>query len=374
VAFVCRAAVDEGGALVAVQTRWIKALAGHEAVERVEVITPRLGRADLPSNVRVQPPFGSGRTGSFAVQRIRFVLRFYRAVFSALQAGVDCFFISQGGPYPLMLLPVKLITRKPVYQWKAHPERSLRTQVQSRWCVDLIFTSTPSSFPLALDKVRVVGQGIDTDLFRPGDGEPERSLVVVGRIAPSKRIHVLLDLLGTHREKFGWSPPLVLVGPCLPEHRSYQRGLEEQARRLGIGDQVTFTGPREHHQLPDILRRHWATVNLASTAFDKASAEAMAVGLPIVTTNPRTVEIIPDELRSSLVAEEHEDSRTLDLLHEMCSWNLDRRAEVGAALRRNIVLHHGLHDFFDKILTEILTHLRRPPALGGSISGVVGGG
>ena len=71
-----------------------------------------------------------------------------------------------GGPYAAMLLPFRLFFGKKVHQWKTHSYISLLMKFQARFCLDNIFTATPSSFAMNLDKVRVIGHGIDTDLFR----------------------------------------------------------------------------------------------------------------------------------------------------------------------------------------------------------------
>ncbi|MDP8972143.1 MAG: hypothetical protein M3N45_02985, partial [Actinomycetota bacterium] len=144
---MCKA-VDESNATVATQVSWIRTLARHSEVEQVRVLTRHVGPADLPGNVTVRS-FGSGGWP-------RTIARFLREVVRLRPSDVDCFFVAQGGPYPALLLPLKRILGRPLYQWKAHPHISPRMRFYARYCDDLVFTPTPGSFPMALDSVRVV--------------------------------------------------------------------------------------------------------------------------------------------------------------------------------------------------------------------------
>ncbi|MDQ3352888.1 MAG: glycosyltransferase [Actinomycetota bacterium] len=173
----------------------------------------------------------------------------------------------------------------------------------ARYCDDLVFTPTLSSFPLHLPNVRVVGHGIDTELFRPqATTTPSRDLVAVGRIAPIKHLDVALDLLRTCRATWGMASTLDIVGPCQgqgcrlpPPPRTSRPGVRSDSGR-------SFLGSVTHDELPELLGHYRVSINLSDTAFDKAAGESMAVGVPVVTTNDCTTEMLPVELRSLLAA------------------------------------------------------------------------
>jgi len=347
VIYVCKA-VDETHPTVAVQVRWIRALAAKPQIDHVHVLAARRGRADLPANVTVEAFGGPSWPKTIA--------RFCAKAIRTRRSDVDFFFVVQGGPYPALLLPLKLGLRRPLYQWKAHPAVSPRMRFYARVCDDLIFTPTPESFPMELDKVRVVGHGIDTNLFRPSDGPRTGDLVVVGRIAPGKRLEWAIRAVAECRDRFGLELTLDVVGSCYAKDEPYRRQLDELVSELELADAVRFRGVVEHQDLPDLLTRYRTSINFSKTAFDKAAGEAMAAGVPVVTTNRCTVEMLPYDLRASLSAPEEDVTRQADVIHDVALWSDARRAEVGHRLRQNVVRHHSLDSFFDKILAEIGGH------------------
>ena len=141
----------------------------------------------------------------------------------------DFFFVLQGGPYPALLLPVKLLTGRRVYQWKTHSYVNRRMAFYARWCDDLVFTATPSSFPLALPNVRVVGHGIDMQQFQPmpDDGPGTGDLIAVGRLTPVKRLDRLISAVAACRGSSGRMWSLDICGPELESDRE----LSSDARR-----------------------------------------------------------------------------------------------------------------------------------------------
>src|SRR4051794_20405260 len=109
VVFICQA-VDEDDPVLPTTVRWIESLAGKDGVDRVKVLALRCGRFDLPGNVEVEC-FGHPN-------RIRALAAFYRGVMRSLRDRPDLFFIYQGGPYPLLLMPPKLLRGIPIVHWK----------------------------------------------------------------------------------------------------------------------------------------------------------------------------------------------------------------------------------------------------------------
>ncbi len=343
--YVCKA-LDETNPYVATQVRWVRSLASRPQIEHLTVLTPRHGRTQLPANVSVQA-FG-------APGWLRRVPRFYRSLVRASPRRADFFLVSQGGAaYPLLLLPVKLATRIPLCHWKAHPHISPAMRFSARYCTDLIFTATPGSFPMPLAKVRVIGHGIDTELFQPGNTARERGLLALGRISPVKGLERVIRALRLCRDRFGTRIDLDIVGPCPPRDESYRRELVELVTTLGLSDQVRFLDSVEHDAVPDLLGCYRAMVNFSQTAFDKTAGEAMSAGLPLVTTNACTIETLPSDLRPRLAAPESDVVAQAALLHNVLTWDDRTREDVGRRLRAEILREHSLESFFDKILTQI---------------------
>ncbi len=353
ICYVCKA-VDESDPTVATQVRWIRELAERPQVEHVDVLTRAQGAARLPPNVTVQAFGRQGWPGT--------VFQFLRRAVAIPSGEVDVYFVAQGGPYPALLLPIKLVKGKAVYQWKAHAHVSTRMRFYARYCDDLVFTPTPSSFPLSLPNIRVVGHGIDTELFRPDPAAvKDRDLVAVGRIAPIKRLHVVLEAMNACRQTWGASPRLDIVGPCQDKDKDYQHDLEVLVDSLDLAEEVRFLGTVTHDQLPGLLNGYRGCINFSDTAFDKAAGEAMAVGVPVITTNDCTTEMLPAELRPLLCAGRVDLGAQARLLHDLMGWNHDLQQQIGAQLRQNLVDHHSLDSLFDKILAIVEGHLAGDP-------------
>lgn len=351
VVYVCKA-VDESDPVLANQVRWVRSLAERPQVRRVRVLTQRRGPARLPANVSVQV-FGAGPP----LKSLRVGVRFLRELLSARRA--DFAFVAQGGPYPALLLPWKVLTRRPVYQWKAMPHISSRMRFYARYCDDLVFTATPGSFPMQHAKVRAVGHGIDTELFRPVSGKRTLDLVAVTRIAPVKRLDQLIKALAHCRRRFGATYTLDVVGPTDSKSQGHHRDLLQLVSDLGLDGSVTFVGSVEQAALPELMRRYRVGVNFSKTAFDKAAGEVMASGLPLLSSNPCVAEVLPADLCSLLVMPEDDLGAQAAAIHRALSWDDATRDEIGRRLRAIIVEGHSLDALFTKILAAVEADGRR---------------
>ena len=153
------------------------------------------------------------------------------------------------------------------------------------------------------DKVTVLRNGIDTDLFRPVDraaararlGLTQPTLISVGGLIPRKRnamtITAMTELPGID---------LLLVGEG-PEHAA----LQAQIDRLGLADRVRLLGAKPHGTLADYYgaadimvlassREGWANVLL----------EAMACGTPVVASRiPGNPEVVRERAAGRIVDE-----------------------------------------------------------------------
>jgi glycosyltransferase involved in cell wall biosynthesis len=137
-------------------------------------------------------------------------------------------------------------------------------------------------------RVERVPKGVDTQRFHP-DGpnlrrvlrlDGKRVVLTVARLVPIKNVGLLVDAVATLRETVS-DVHLVIVGggPDLPH-------LRDRAAVRGIADAVTFAGEVPFEETPAFYRT--ADVFALSSAFDNSPnviLEAMACGLPIVTTN-----------------------------------------------------------------------------------------
>jgi glycosyltransferase involved in cell wall biosynthesis len=345
--FICQS-VDRDDPIQGGTIQWIEALARNPAVTHVRVLALRTGTYESAAEVEVTP---FGRT-----TKLRTLVAFYWATLSALRARPHFFLIYQGGPYPLLLLPFKLILRIPIVQWKAHRLISRAMRFYARWCDDLILTSSPAGFPMDSRKVRVVGQGINTQLFEPRVRSRLGDLVATCRLTPIKHIGEMIEAVAHANKVYGTHYRLDVYGPALSSRdRSYARHLEELIDGIGARQWINIKGPVSQDKVPEVLSGYRAYLNYCGGAINRSVVEAMACELPVISTNDAVAELIPAELHSALIVSREDKEEQAAVLHELLEKPSREIDELGRRMRTIVVSEHGIDGLIERILTEIRT-------------------
>lgn len=141
--------------------------------------------------------------------------------------------------------------------------------------------------------IDVINNGIELDRFHPAEHNElskELKLVTVGRLSVTKRVEMLIEAVEILSKK-GRNIRLTIAGGG---------GMFEKLQRL-IGQKrlsniINLTGRIEPEQMPGIYRQHNIFVSASmQEGMSNAMLEAMASGLPIVTTRCEGVdELIVD--------------------------------------------------------------------------------
>jgi len=174
-------------------------------------------------------------------------------------------------------------------------------------------------------RIRVIHNGIDTDLFRKTDGVPKEpnSLVLVNSGEQSvKGVPYLFHALRLLKD--GTDIKLTVVGSPAPDGQYL-----ELIRKYGIEDMVTFTGRVTAEEL---VRRYSAAeicvVPSLYEGFGLPAAEAMACELPVVST---TGGALPE-----VVGRDGEAGLLIPPAHPEALAAAIRRLLTDAALRRKM--------------------------------------
>lgn len=161
------------------------------------------------------------------------------------------------------------------------------------------------------DKIRVVGNGVDTEKFAPIPKPEARAalglpaaapvLITVGGLVERKGFHRVIDCLPALRRSF---PDIryLIVGGASAEG-DWRSQLEAQVRQLGLEDAVRFLGSLPPERLCGPLSAADVFV-LASRNEGWANVllEAMACGLPVVATDVGgNREVVADERLGRMV-------------------------------------------------------------------------
>jgi glycosyltransferase involved in cell wall biosynthesis len=143
-------------------------------------------------------------------------------------------------------------------------------------------------------KIRVVGNGVDTEKFSPipksearrqlGLAEQDRVLISVGGLVERKGFHRVIDLLPGLLQSY---PDLkyLVVGGASPEGDWSER-LRKQVADLKLGDVVRFLGamPSTELKIP-LSAADLFVLATSNEGWANVFLEAMACGLPVITTD-----------------------------------------------------------------------------------------
>ena len=187
--------------------------------------------------------------------------------------------------------------------------------------------------------VDYIPNGVDVELFAPGAPRHEETCVVgtVGQLRPEKCQAVLIRVCGSLAASH--SVRLVLAG-----EGDQRPALEQLSASFGPKLNVTFAGHR-----PDVERVYPELDIFALTSSTEqmplAILEAMACGLPIVSTNVGDVQTMVSEENRPFVVDTEEQLR--GRLEELIA-NPELRRRLGAANRARAVEVYSLRTMMNR--------------------------
>ena len=218
-------------------------------------------------------------------------------------------------------------------------------------------TATPSDatrdelIELGFHPARVVAIPNGTDpMFSPGGTRTAQpSIVAVARLAPVKRLGLLIDAVAEARRTVA-DITLTIVGDG-PDRAS----LDDHVRRLDAADWIDFAGRVEHAELVDLYRRSWivASASLAE-GWGLSLTEAAGCGTPAVATDIRGHRSSVLDGVTGLLASE----RDLGTAIARSLSDHDLRARLGEAARERVAAMT-----WDATAAGVLGALRRGAAL-----------
>lgn len=221
------------------------------------------------------------------ILKIKYIVRFYSLIWK-LRHEYDNVFVHMNQIYVILGAPFWRTLGKKVGLWYAHGKVSLSLRLATTFA-DEIFTSTKEGFRIETHKLNIVGQGIDTDLFKPKEKEksPELKLITVGRTSQSKNIETLIRACGALKQKnidFNFR----IIGPTLTKADSeYQKTLYKLVVALDIEESIEWTGSVSQTELPVFLQNADIFIHDGSTnSLDKTLIEASLCDCIVVSSNP----------------------------------------------------------------------------------------
>lgn len=332
--------VDENDQLLGFFIDWIKLFA--ERFQAVTILCLEAGKFDLPPNVRILS-LGKNKNRP----KLFWLFNFYKYIFQKRKE-YDTVFVHMNPIWVVVGGWFWRLAGKKILFWYTTKGVTLKLRVAEKFA-HTILTASRESFRLPSKKVIITGHGIDTDLFKPSDkGQTAKveslKILSVGRIAPVKNYETLIDaakILADRGLKFS----VTLIGePALPEDMAYAQKLKNRINRLGLNRYFKFLGKVNYAQLPEYYQSHALFVHLSKTgSLDKVLLEAMACGLPVLSSNDSAKSILPPEL----IFAENNPGELAEKIQAA------QNRGYGQILRAYVVKNHNLVKLIDKIAATI---------------------
>lgn len=235
---------------------------------------------------------------------------------------------------------------------------------------DLILTQSHEDFVTAqqkklcpASKVRHLNNGVDTHKFsqqrlslaaqtrlREQLGLPPDALVVgtIGRLTRQKGFVYLVEAIAQLRPRFPQLRLLIIGGELSTDPEPFQAELMDRVKVLGLQDSVIFTGFRD--DTPELLGLLdvFCLPTYFGEGLPRSILEAMAMGLPIVTTDIRGCReaVIPDE--NGLIVPPKDSDALAEALGQLLS---DRalRQRFGESSRQRVEAIYDEHYVFERL-------------------------
>ena len=361
--------IDAHDAVLGFMHGWVAEFARQ--AEQVTVICLQKGEVNLPENVRV---FSLGKektelriTNYELWKRVKYSWRFVRYIIRTRHE-YGAVFVHMNPEYVVLGGIFWKFFGKKVTLWYAHKSLPWHLRVALLF-TDIVFTSTKSGFRLPSKKVKVIGQGIDTNRFkiparttvqsgrqdlRFKQEEKRFKIVSVGRITPAKDYDTLIEAIGIACEKISEPFSVSIIGPTsLSSDVVYLERLKEKVQEKKLTGIVEFVGPVANRDLPEVLAGFDLFVNMGHTgSMDKAVPEAMASGLPVLTCNEAFKDVL-GPFTDDLMYSKGDAKALAEKIVTIIKMAETERKKVGEALREIVIRDHSLESFVTKIISTI---------------------
>lgn len=283
-------AVDSADTTLGFFVRWIEEF-GHK-FEKVTVICLKEGEHHLPARIQVHT---LGKTGAQAhgvsrlLVRLRYSMRFINLLLHTRHE-YDAVFVHMNQEYVILGGMLWRLWGKRIFLWRNHAKGSLLTTL-AVMLSHRVYCTSHSAYTARFAKTRVMPVGIEVADDMPHVPQ-EKSILVLGRLAPVKRIDVILEAIGRISPQYAHGLTVNIYGDALLRDAAYAQALYAQGARIQNGARIQFHPGVPHTETAALYASHQVYINLTpSGSFDKTILEAMAAGTLVVAANDEVFEV-----------------------------------------------------------------------------------
>lgn len=323
--------VDKDDPVLGFFHTWITEFSKH--CESIVVICLYKRKYDLPDNVRVLSLGKEVRESKFS-----YIKNFYSYVWNE-RKNYDTVFVHMNQEYVLLGWKVWKLLGKDIYMWRNHHSGSILTDLAVFFCKK-VFCTSQFSYTNKFKKTVIMPVGVDLNTFKINQAVSRipNSVLSLGRIAPSKKIHILINEI----EKIN-DPELIvnIYGDTLPIDQTYSDGLKQS--------KANFHKGIPNIQTVDIYSAHEIFVNLSSNGmYDKTIFEAIACGCLILASNDN----LRGHIQDDFIFKQEDGEELRKKLLNILSFSTDRKKTASLQLMR-FAQQHSLENLADKLFKII---------------------
>jgi glycosyltransferase involved in cell wall biosynthesis len=257
---------------------------------------------------------------------------------------------------PLSQRPVVIITHNGIHEW--HEGGRLAALLVPSWyrwvakradrIVAVSFAARKDLMEAGIpgDKVDVIHNGVDAEVFKPGKHISEKQTLLVAAAGNLRRIkgHELLVEAAAVAAAVNEDLAFVLWGDGLQRNR-----LEEMIREKGLTER--FRVPGHAGNLPDLLPQTDIFVQPSlQEAFGMAAAEAMSCGVPVIVSDAGGLPELVSDGVTGLVFPAGNVAELSTGIIKLAS-DPAMRERMGHAARTRVVEHFSLSKTTDEYLS-----------------------
>lgn len=335
--------IDKNDPVLGFFENWVRTFS--EKFDGTTVICLEQGAHDLPASVKVLS-LGKEEGRSKA----KYLLRFFKHIFNE-RRGYDSVLVHMNQEYILLGGWFWKLLGKKIYMWRNHHAGSFLTDIAAAFCTN-VFCTSRFSYTARYKKTVLMPVGIDAGKFKRsgiGGKRLEKSVLSLGRIAPSKKIEVLLEALKMLSDK-GVDFKASIYGDPLPEHRPHHDSLISFVEKNGLEGKVVFYKGVPNDATVDIYNSHEIFVNLSSSGmYDKTIFEAMACETLVLASNDN----LKGEMPASFLFREGNASDLALKLEAALGLSAEDKLRFGKSMREYVSMKHGLESLAEKLRATI---------------------
>lgn len=331
--------VDRSDDVLGFFHRWINVFA--KEYRSIIVVCLEEGEHALPENVKVYS-LGKEKGGN----KILYIWRFYKYLLS-FRKEYDSVFVHMNQEYVLLGAALWRLQKKRIGFWYNHTYGGLKTRLAMRFA-NIVFHTSQYAYTANSKKSIRMPAGIDTSFFKPEKREKkQKSILYIGRIAPVKGLHILLQAVKILRES-GESVALDIYGAALQRDREYEENVKTEIGELIQKGSVVFHGAITNDKTPELYNSHQVFVNLTPEGnYDKTILEALACETKVLVSSKAFENDLPKIYQFIENNSEHLAEQLKKLFDNT------EETDVKYNLRNYIIKNHSL-DLLAKKLKELL--------------------